>query len=261
MNRALVIIILMAAPLLANAEETVRSHADASLQGSSEKAATAEDKSDIEMRAALLPKLNRTGSLDRDLILSWRERVFKSVSQFADQGMAEPERGTRLLSHQEQAKRSQEGRIITRTILNETWKFTQEKLPDIDRLVKSLRLEVSTEKPSPESSPVPEGADNEKIQPVAPHRLGDRVFIKSGLRVPVESGKLSLLSETEAVFGALSTFFKIYIDGRYDNSAGMAYVVAKDIRLQVEQRTAHTGTEEGKQELSHLSLMQLVCAF
>jgi len=84
------------------------------------------------------------------------------------------------------------------------------------------------------------------------------------LRVPVESGKLGVTSETEARYGKMTSFFKVYLDGQYDNSLGLKYVLGKDIHLQVERQVAHTTdfvTSDTANEKSSLNLVQLVCKF
>jgi hypothetical protein len=92
----------------------------------------------------------------------------------------------------------------------------------------------------------------------------DRLFVKTGLLVPVESGKLVVVSETEARYGKMTSFFKIYLDGRYDNNVGLKYVLGKDIHLQVERQVAHTTDlimSDTANVKSSLDLVQLVCKF
>jgi hypothetical protein len=73
-----------------------------------------------------------------------------------------------------------------------------------------------------------------------------------------------VVSETEATYGNLSSFFKVRLDGRFDNTAGLVYVISGDVRVQVERQVHHESVPaagEATNTRSSLELVQLVCTF
>ena len=199
------------------------------------------------------------------IIGEWHERVFKTVGIYGRPRQSDPVNDNRLRSKSELDEQENENRVVARIILKETVRFTQERLPELDMLIKALKLEVSTDMISGENTEAEADAKKTGEAHGARHPLvEDRFFVKTGLRVPVESGKLSLLSETEATYGNLSTFLKVYLDGRYDNTVGLLYVLGRDLRVQVERHVSHATdpvTNDKTNAKSSLNLIQLVCMF
>jgi hypothetical protein len=62
----------------------------------------------------------------------------------------------------------------------------------------------------------------------------------------------------------MTSFFKVYLDGQYDNNVGLKYALDKNVHLQVERQVAHTtdvATGDTAAVKSNLNLVQLVCTF
>ncbi len=199
------------------------------------------------------------------IIENWRERVFKIFGMYINPRQSDPVKDNRLQNNNEFEEQANAGRMATRIVLKETLQFTRERLPEIDKLVKALRFEVSTDMIS---SAKAEEATHDKStgEARAAHTtmVNDRLFVKTGLRVPVENGRLGVASETEARYGNMTSFFKVYLDGRYDNNVGLTYILGKDIHLQVERQVAYTTdlvTGDKATVKSSLNLVQLVCKF
>ena len=82
--------------------------------------------------------------------------------------------------------------------------------------------------------------------------VNDKVILKKGSRVRIDSGKLGLVSETEARYGKASYFYKVNLDNQGDNSLGFRYVLGRDIYIHssgtlikqwtLPQRTSQTPT-------------------
>ena len=211
---------------------------------------------------------SKTRSTDRSeagIIENWRDRVFETFATHISPRQSDLVNDNRLQNNNELEEQADANRMATRIVLKETLQFTRERLPEIDKLIKALRFEVSTDMISSENAEE-ESHDKKTGEARAAHTaiVKDRLFVKTGLLIPVESGKLVVASETEARYGKMTSFFKIYLDGRYDNNVGLKYVLGKDIHLQVERQVAHTTdlvTSDTANVKSSLDLVQLVCKF
>ena len=218
------------------------------------------------MADAELYSLTRpTDRSEAGIIENWRDRVFETFATHISPRQSDLVNDNRLQNNNEFEEQANANRMATRIVLKETLQFTRERVPEIDKLIRALRFEVSTDMVSGENGGT--DIDDEKNNETRIARntlIKDRFLLKTGLRVPVESGKLVVASETEARYGKMTSFFKIYLDGRYDNNVGLKYVLGKDIHLQVERQVAHTTdlvTSDTANVKSSLDLVQLVCKF
>jgi hypothetical protein len=213
----------------------------------------------------LYSEIKRNDRSETKLIEEWRERVFKAVGTYSLPQQPDLLNDSRLQSNNEIEEQANANRMATRMVLKETLTFTQERLPEIDKLIRLLRFEVSTDSVSEKNvgTEIDENK-NDEARTARNTPVKEGFLLKTGLRVPVESGKLGVTSETEARYGKMTSFFKVYLDGQYDNSLGLKYVLGKDIHLQVERQVAHTTdfvTSDTANEKSSLNLVQLVCKF
>jgi hypothetical protein len=196
------------------------------------------------------------------VIEEWRDRVFKTLSVYFGSYQQNLVNDSRLSSNNDPDNQANDGKIVTKLVLNETLKFTREHMPEIDRLVKALKIEVSSDRTYREDAGAVAGdnkADHktgearaDKNNPVAK----DKLFVKTGLRVRVESGKLGLESETEARYGNVSYFYKVNLDNRNDNSLGFTYVFGKAVSLQVERDFTRTMNPVSRDK-PNINLVQL----
>jgi hypothetical protein len=172
---------------------------------------------------------------------------------------------SKLRSNNNFDEQVQSNRTVSRIILRETLRFTQERLPEIDRLVKALKFEVSTDM-IPGQVVETEIHDMRIKEAPVGHipAVENKLFLKTGLRLPIERGRLSLISETEFRYGNISSFFSIYLDGQFDNSMGLIYVLGNDIQFKFERQISHATdpiTSERMNNKASLNLVQLVCSF
>jgi hypothetical protein len=203
-----------------------------------------------------------------DSVELWRDRVFKSLSRDLGQRVqdgaywADP---NRLLSNTELEEQANERRMATKIVLKETAKYTREQLPQIDRMINALKYEVSN-RPLAENA----GAEakheqsGQRTVPVKKAASDEKLFLKTGLRIPVDGGKISLVSESEAKYGRASSFIRINLDGQFDKSAGITYAFGKDLHLQVEHQDTHQIdpiTGDKAQARSSLDVLRVVYAF
>jgi hypothetical protein len=210
-----------------------------------------------------------TDRVEAGIIRDWRIRMFRMLGAYSGQRGATVADGDRLLSNNEIEERTDERKTVARAVVKETLKFTQERLPEIDKIVKSLKLEVSTEmlekKSDTEESAVDRTADAAGKKRTVPHSAGpDSFYLKTGLRVPVDNGKLGIVSETDAKYGKLSAFFEVHLDGQYDNTMGLVYVLGRALNLRVERQVSHSTdpvTNYKTNTQSELDMVKLVCTF
>ena len=226
-------------------------------------------RSNVMAAPDLYTEINQADRIDRSdtgIIGAWRERLFKTLRMYCNPRQSGPVDDNRLQSNDELDEPANANRMVTRIVLKETLKFTQERLPEIDKLVKILKFEISTNA-VPEEDTEAEAGDNKTAETRAAHTplAKNKLFLKTGLRVPVESRKVSLISETEAVYSNLSSFVKVNLDGQHDHSVGLAYALGSDTHLQVERQVTHTTTGPGTGDKTNLNasinLIQVVRKF
>jgi hypothetical protein len=163
------------------------------------------------------------------------------------------------------------GRIVLKLVLKETLKFSKERIVEIDRLVKALKYEISSDKTGSEDAGAKasdsKNGDNKitdkKTAEARPARnvvANDKLIVKTGVRVRIDSGKLGLVSETVARYGKASYFYKVNLDNQGDNSLGFRYILGRDIYIQVERDFNRTPDPTAKDKPS-TNLIQLGCRF
>ena len=175
--------------------------------------------------AGLFSSPASTVRTEEGIIVEWRERVFASLSANMTPDVADG------------------GRMVARIAVKESVKLAVERLPRLERLIKVLKLEVSTdmlardEKDEDGDEALPAAALPERRQSVQ-QAVKERFFMRTGLRIPVEQGKPALLSETHAVYGSITSFLNLRLDGRHDSSLGLRYTLSPDMQVQLERATA-----------------------
>lgn len=216
-----------------------------------------------ELKQATLP--------ERAFMEDWREQMFKKISEYFGPLQQDPLQISRMLTDDELDKRANERRTVMRLVLKETVKFSKERVVEIDRLVKALKYEVSSDKTAgqdsgPEANDIKTGDNKitDKKTGDAPSArnavVNDKGVIKTGLRVRIDSGKLGLVSETEARYGKASYFYKLNLDNQGDNSLGFRYILGRNIYLQVERDFNHT-MDPAALDRPSTNLIQLGCRF
>jgi hypothetical protein len=172
---------------------------------------------------------------------------------------------SKLRSNNDFDEQGQSNRMVSKIVLRETLRFTQERLPEIDKLIKLLKFEVSTDMiPQQVIETGIHELRTKKIRGGHVPAVENKLFLKTGLRLPIDRGRLSLISETEARYGNVSSFFSINLDGQFDNSLGVIYVLGGDIQFKFERQIAHSTdpiTSERMNNKSSLNLIHLVCSF
>ncbi len=181
----------------------------------------------------------------------WRDRMVSTLSSYIGTPRQEQVGDGRFSGIGEPAQQTIDERTVAKIMAKETLKFAREHMPRIDAFVNSLKVEFSSEKLVQEEAGEKSDAikykmntgdhkagvaDQHKVQPA----LQDKLFYKTGLRVRVDSGKLGLVSESEAKYGKASYFLKVNLDNQSDNSMGVRYVLSKATTLQIERDFSQT---------------------
>jgi len=233
------------------------------------------DKSIIELNAIatrrkfsadqnLYSHTKQTAPLEAGIIDEWRERVYKSLGMHSGPRRFDLVHDSKLRSNNDFDEQVRLNRMVSRIVLRETLRFTQERLPEIDKLVKVLKFEVSTDMITHQVVETETNDISTKTAVGHIQAVEKRLYLKTGLRLPIDRGRLSLVSETEARYGNVSSFFSIYLDGQFDNSMGLTYVLGNDMQFKFERQIAHSTdpiTSERMNSRSSLNLVQLVCSF
>ncbi len=177
----------------------------------------------------------------------WRDRMVNTLSTYVASRQQAPDEpanpyaaGTGPIDH------SGDERVIMKIMAKETLKFAREHVPEIDAFVNSLKMEYSSERPSSgdigrEALPIVKNErktedtktthTESKATPAAEQ---DKLIYKTGIRVRVESGKVGLVSESEARYGKAAYFYKVNLDRQDNNSMGMSYALSTTASLQIE---------------------------
>ncbi len=204
------------------------------------------DRMVYRTEAILFSNPTSTVKTEEGIIVQWRERVFKSLAANMTPVVEDGER------------------MVARIAVKESLNLALEHLPSLERLIKVLKLEVSTDMlardqekdESDEALPI-------AATPVRRQAVKARFFMRTGLRIPIEKGKPTLLSETNAVYGSITTYFNVRLDSKLDSSLGLRYTLNRDMQVQVERTTADAvdpawgGT--GRRSVSNT--VKLVCVF
>jgi len=170
-----------------------------------------------------------------NMVEDLRNRIFAVLqARFTvDSGSSNNER---LQSKNEREAQADEKRAVSLIALTETLKYTRERIPIIDTLANAMTFEISNRKQEERANEEPAGKSmSGKGFPVQAS-----LYVKTGLRLPVERGKAVLRSETEAGFGKWSSAFNVNLDGQYDHSVRVTYALARDLHVQNQWTAAHT---------------------
>jgi hypothetical protein len=196
--------------------------------------------------AGLFSSPTSTVKTEEGVIVEWRKRVFKSLAANMTPAVTDGER------------------MVARIALKESMNLALEHLPRLERLIKVLKLEVSTDMLARDEE---EDAGDETLPiiaaPVRRQAVKERFFMRTGLRIPIEKGKPALLSETNAVYGSITTYFNVRLDSKLDSSLGLRYTLNRDTQVQVERTTADAAdpASGGTERRSVSNTVKLVCLF
>ena len=179
------------------------------------------DRMVYRTEASLFSSSTSTVETEEGIIVVWRERVFGSLAANMTPDVKDGER------------------MVARIAVKESMNLALEHLPRLERLIKVLKLEVSTDMLAKGE----EEDEADEAQPVLPtpvrrQAVKERFFMRTGLRIPIENGKPTLLSETNAVYGSITSYFNVRLDSKHDSSMGLRYTLNRDMRVQVERTTA-----------------------
>ena len=203
------------------------------------------DRMVYRSEASLFSSPISTVKTEEGIIVEWRERVFRSIAANMTPDVEDGER------------------MAARIAMKESVNLALQHLPRLERLIKVLKLEVSTDMLARDE----QEADGDEVLPIAaaPVRrqaVKARFFMRTGLRIPIEKGKPTLLSETNAVYGSITSYFNVRLDSKLDSSLGLRYTLNRDMQVQVERTTADVDPASGGTvRRSASNTVKLVCLF
>jgi hypothetical protein len=204
------------------------------------------DRMVYRSEASLFSNPTSTVKTEEGIIVQWRERVFKSLAANMTPDVTDGER------------------MVARIAVKESMNLALEHLPRLERLIKVLHLEVSTDMLSRDEEKAEEDEALPIVAtPVQRRAVKARFFMKTGLRIPIEKGKPTLLSETNAVYGSITTYFNVRLDSKFDSSLGLRYTLNRDMQVQVERTIADAAdtASGGIERRSVSNTVKLVCLF
>jgi hypothetical protein len=205
------------------------------------------DRLDYRAEARLFSSTTSTVKSEEGLIGQWRERAFRSLAANMTPDATDGER------------------MVARIAVKESVNIALEHLPTLDRLIKVLKLEVSTDMLGSDDEEKDERDDAlpAAAAPASNKVVKERFFMKTGLRIPIEKGTPALLSETSAVYGSIASYFTVRLDSRLDSSLGLRYTIDRDMRVQVERSIADAADpiSGGTVQRAVSNTVKLVCVF
>jgi hypothetical protein len=204
------------------------------------------DRMVYRSEASLFSSPISTVKTEEGIIVEWRERVFRSIAANMTPDVEDGER------------------MAARIAMKESVNLALQHLPRLERLIKVLKLEVSTDMLARDEN----AAEEDEALPIAAtpvqrQAVKERFFMRTGLRMPIEKGKPALLSETSAVYGSITSYFKVRLESRLDSSLGLLYTLNRDMRVQVERTIAGAVDPDsgGTERRSVSNTVKLVCLF
>ncbi len=208
----------------------------------------------------LYTEINKADRSEPGIIGDWNGRVFKTFKQYSSQRQSDLANDSRLLSNDELGAQAGENGMVSRVVLKETMKFARERIPEIDKMVNALKFEVSNSTSGENSAA--DAKDKESSESGAAKKTitPDKLYVKTGVRLRIESSSLGFASETEAKYNSVSYFYKVNLDNQSDNSLGFTYVLGRDFYLLVERN--FTGTmDPATRDKPTRNLIQVVRQF
>jgi len=213
----------------------------------------------------LSSEIIQTAPSNAKIINDWYNRIYESLSAQSIPREDELASETRLRSNNELNERLNSSRLVLKIVLKETLQFSKERLPEIDMLIRALKFDVSTDMVFKKSdvTEVPATKNNENSDSRHPED-NDRLFLKTGLKLPIDCGRLSLASDSVVRYGNVSSVFSLYLGGHVNNTIRLVYDFNNDIHLRVERQTnqpMNSMTTSRPNERFSVNLIHLVYNF
>ena len=210
-------------------------------------------------------EVKKSISSDARILNDWYMKVTKSLSIQSLPRKNDLADEWKLRSNNEFKEQLNANRVVLKIVLKETLRFTQEQLPEIDMLVRTLKYEISTDMAPSNVDTTEAHTINVSQTPVRNHSaVNERLFLKARLRLPIEVSRLSLVTDVEARYGNMSSFFSIHLDSHFNNAIGLVYDFNNDIQLRIERQTTqamNAAASDRSNERISVNLIHLVCNF
>ncbi len=126
---------------------------------------------------------------------------------------------------------------ITRLVSRETLRFMRQKVPQIEEILISLRLEVADRASKDDPSPV--FKDMGQITELKADKNDNNkgLSVQTRMRVRLDDGDISLVTETRATYRKASSYFRVNLRKPGDTALGFKYSLGQNTHLQLERET------------------------
>ncbi len=158
-----------------------------------------------------------------------------------------------------------DGKAVTKLISKETLRFMRQKVPQIEQILATLKLDVADSASKDDPSPVFKNMN--QITELKNQNEDDKkgLSLQSRMRVRVNEGDITLVTETRATYRKASSYFRVNLRKPSDTTFGFKYVLGVNTHLQFERETkynpsvnsAYDDTPHGRMSQNALRLVFL----
>ncbi len=125
---------------------------------------------------------------------------------------------------------------ITRLVSRETVRFMRQKMPQVEQILATLRLDVADKASKDDPSPV--FKDMGQITELKANNDNNKVLsLQTHMRVRLDDGDISLVTETRATYRKASSYFRVNLRKLGDTAFGFKYSLGQNTHLQFERET------------------------
>jgi hypothetical protein len=198
------------------------------------------DKSKLRAETGLPREIKQPDPFEHTIIGEWNERVFNSLKTYSTSPRQDLETdfGQQRTTYIDE--QTSERNMVTKVLLNETLRLTRERIPEIDSLVKAIKLEISSETTGTKTENGTDDQGTTDAKAVKKTVDENEVYYKTGVRLNMEGSFLELVSETEVKYSVVTYYYKVHFYNQSDNSLGMTFVVGRDISIKLERSFSGT---------------------
>ncbi len=126
---------------------------------------------------------------------------------------------------------------ITRLVSRETLRFMRQKMPQVEQILVSLRLDVADKASKDDPSPVFKDMGQITELKAKNNDKNKGLSLQTRMRVRIDDGDISLVTETRATYGKTSSYFRVNLRKVGDTTFGFKYSLRQNTHLQFERET------------------------
>ncbi len=202
------------------------------------KSAEAELRFNADRRLFERPGVN--DGMGNDAVVAWRDYIYAKLLTVYSAPRAEGwDYCIRPECPQTVDDTANDQKAVARLVSRETLRFMRQKVPQIQQILESLRLEVADTASKDDPSPVFKNMNG--VTELKHVNEGDKqeLSVQARMRVRVDEGDISLVSETSATYREASSYFRVNLRKPNNTTFGVKYKLGGNTHLLFERETKY----------------------